>query len=396
MNRRRAAVENARGIGEATSRRDGGMERWTNVVVGAGISGASMARLLAERLGERVLVIEGRNHVAGNCHDYFDHNGICIHRYGAHIFHTNDDEVWDFLGAFTRWRPFRHRVKAFLGDGAVPLPFNLESLRLTFPDDRAKEIEDALLTEYGLGSTVALRELRRSAVPALRQLAEFVEGKIYAPYALKQWGIPHAELPASVADRVPVRVGFDDGYFTDKYEGIPAAGYTAMIEAMLAHPLIEVRLNTRYENSGKAIAFDRLFHTGSIDEYFGYSLGVLPYRSVRLEMTEVDKPFFQECAVVNYPEAPGFTRIIEFKHFLGNDSPRTVIAREYPYAHAADRDERFYPMENAANAALHRKYQEQAKSSENVWFFGRLGDYKYYNMDAAAKRAMELFDEACG
>lgn len=372
------------------------MEHWANVVVGAGISGASMARLLAERLGERVLVLEARNHVAGNCHDYFDDNGICIHGYGAHIFHTNDDEVRNFLGAFTRWRPFRHRVRAFLGDGAVPLPFNLESLRLTFPGNQAKGIEDALLAEYGFDSTVALRELLNSGLPELRRLGEFVQRKIYAPYSRKQWGVDFDELPPSVTDRVPIRVGLDDGYFSDKHEGIPVGGYTAMVEAMLAHPLIEVRLNARYKSSGKAIAFERLFHTGSIDEYFDYSLGILPYRSVRLEMAEVDMPFFQECAVVNYPEAPGFTRIIEFKHFLGNESPRTVIAREYPYARAADGDERFYPVENEANAALHRKYREKAESLKNVWFFGRLGDYRYYNMDAAVKRAMELFDEMRG
>ncbi len=237
-----------------------------------------------------------------------------------------------------------------------------------------------------------MRALRNASLPELQYLAKYIYDRIYHPYTLRQWGMGPGEVDPSVLDRVPIRISHEDRYFTDKHQGIPIRGYAALIVSLLDHPLIEVRLNACFEKIRDSLRFDRLFHSGSIDNFFNYRLGVLPYRSIRFETSEWDMPFFQECAVENHPEAAGYTRIIEFKQFLDTESQRTVVAHEFPETHVPGKNEPFYPIENKRNRELHQRYREIATECGNIWFFGRLGDYRYYNMDETVRRALDLFE----
>lgn len=368
------------------------VQKVRNLIVGGGISGATLAHLIAERKREEVLVVDARAHIAGNCFDYKDENGIGVHRYGAHIFRTELKSVWDFLSSFTGWYPYQHRVLGLIDGWTVPIPFNLNSLYLLFPNFLAERIASRLIGRYGFGGNVSIMEMRQSDDPDIVFLADFVYEKVFFHYTKKQWGYAPEEMDASVTSRIPIRISRDDRYFTDRYQGIPDRGYTAMIRKMLDHPKIEVRLETPYEHIRNGIAADRLFYTGPIDEYFDYEFGELPYRSMKLELVEFDKPCFQEAAVVNYPGNYDFTRIIEHKYFLDDRSDKTVVSYEYPEEFRRDVNERDYPVPRAENTELYARYAEKASSLENVHFLGRLGDYKYYNMDESVRRAMELFD----
>lgn len=357
-----------------------------NLVVGAGMSGASLARLLAER-GESVLVVDAKDHVGGNCRDRRE-DGIMVHTYGTHIFHTNNKEVWDFLSRFTKWHPYQHKVLGLVDGQTVPVPFNLNSLRMVFPKNMADRLENRLLDVFGFNRKVPILELRESGDGDLQFLAEYIHQKIFLEYTLKQWGCAPDELEPAVTGRVPVHISRDDRYFQDRYQGIPLDGFTALVEKMLDHPNIVVRLNTPFD---AGMEYDRLFHTGSIDEFFGYRLGELPYRSISLDFVKFAKPRFQGAAVVNYPCNYDWTRIGEHKWFLDDRTPHTIVSFEYPAPFRRGVNERYYPIIDEANVELHGAYQRLAGDMPNIRFFGRLGDYKYYDMDKAVARAMEVF-----
>lgn len=373
------------------------MKAYDVLVAGAGISGATVAERLASS-GKRVLVVEEKKHLGGNCYDFRDANGICVHQYGTHIFHTNDKKVWDYLSRFTQWHPYIHKVLALIDGQLVPIPFNLNSVRQVFPPALAERLEGKLIAEFGLGTRTTILELREKTDPDLKLLGDYVYEKVFLHYTLKQWGMKPEELDPSVTARVPIFVGRDNRYFHDEYQAIPRDGYTAMIEKMLTHPNIELRLNTPFETVRDSVpAGTEIYFTGPIDAFFDYSFGELPYRSVRFDFVEYAQEFFQPVACVNYPCNYDFTRIGEYKHFLNDVSDKTVVSFEYSSAFERGKNERCYPIARPENAALYARYREAARQAfPQVHFLGRLGDYKYYDMDKAVARALELVEKtAC-
>lgn len=356
-----------------------------NLVVGCGFSGAVIAERLANVLQEPVLIIDRRKHLAGNCYDFKDKNGITIHKYGPHIFHTNDDEIWTYLSQFATWQPYFHEVLAFVDGETIPVPFNFNSLEKKFPD-KSKEWEEKLIQKYGENKKIPILELEKDL--EFKELADFIYEKIFFNYTKKQWGLKPEELDKSIFSRVPVMLGYDNRYFQDKYQAIPKS-YTEIIEKMLSNPLIEVKLGVEYSQVKDTIDCERLFFTGAIDEFFDYELGALPYRSLDLKFETLDCECFQSKAVVNYPNDNDFTRITEFKHFLSEKSDKTVILKEFPEQFEVGKNERFYAVLNEQNRELYQKY---LKIAQNVIFLGRLGDYQYYDMDKAIKRALDVFE----
>lgn len=360
----------------------------TNLVIGCGLSGAVIARLLAEK-GEKVLVIDKKTHIAGNIYDSKDKNGICIHKYGSHIFHTNNEKVWQFVNRFTAFNTYMHKVIALIDGTETTIPFNFNTIYDVFPKSFAERIETKLLEKFQYNTKVPILEFKKQDDVDLKFLADYVYEKVFLHYTTKQWGKDPSEIDGAVTARVPVYLSKDNRYFQDKYQGIPLNGYTKMVENILNHPNIKVKLNTEYKKSDKK--FERIFCTGSIDEFFDYKYGELPYRSVNFKFETHDCEYYQNNAVVNYPCNYDFTRIHEYKYYLNDKSDKTVIAKEYSENFENGKNERYYPIVNAETTSLYEKYKKEAP--ENVYFLGRLGDYKYYDMDKAIERAINLFEE---
>ena len=359
------------------------------LVVGSGISGATVARCLAEK-GDEVTVIDERPHIAGNCYDYFDENGIDVHQYGTHIFHTDSKDVWNFVSRFTKWFPYQHKVVALIDGQLVPIPFNLNSIDKIFPPSIARCLEEKLLTIFGFNVKVPILELRKTGDKDLLFLADFIYEKVFLHYTLKQWGMRPEDLDPMVTGRVPVYISRDDRYFQNRYQGIPLEGYTKLIGNMLDHEHIHLKLSTKFERK-MLKTFDKVYYTGPIDEFFDYELGELPYRSLHFDFFTFDRPYFQTNSVVNYPCNYDFTRIGEYKYFLDTVSNKTVVSYEYPQVFARGQNERYYPVPSNENKALYVQYLQKAKELRGkVVFLGRLGDYKYYDMDKAVARALEF------
>ncbi len=369
----------------------------TNIIVGSGFSGSTMARLIAEKLDEKVVVVDKKDHIAGNSYDYRDENGIMIHKYGSHIFHTNNEKVWSFLKQFTDFNTYMHEVVGILDGIEAQIPFNFTTLYQIFPETLAKRLEEKLLKKFEYNKKVPILEFQKQDDEDLKFLAEYVYEKIFLNYTTKQWGVSPKDVDGAVTARVPVYLSKDNRYFQDKYQGIPLEGYTKVVEKMLDYPNIEVILNKDFaefkkENSD-LVKNARIFYTGSIDEFFDYKFGKLPYRSVNFKFETHNREFYQTHACINYPNNYDFTRIHEYKHYLNDKSEKTVIAKEYSEFFELGKNERYYPIASEENAKLYQKYLDEAKNLKDVYFFGRLGDYKYYNMDLAVARAIELFEE---
>lgn len=366
------------------------MDKVKNLVVGCGITGATIARKVAESLNEKVLVIDARDHLAGNSCDYRDSNGIMIHRYGSHIFHTSLEEVWSWVSRFSAFNTYMHRVVALIDGVETTIPFNLRTLADVFPPGLAARLEEKLLARFEYGKSIPIADFRQQDDADLRFLAEYVYEKVFRHYTAKQWGVdPEGDGMGVVTARVPVHISCDERYFQDKYQGIPLQGYTELVRRMLDHPNIDVRLGVPFD---KDMPYERLFYTGSIDEFFGYRFGVLPYRSVRFAMEEHPRPFYQRNAVVNYPCNYDFTRIHEYKYYLDDSAERTVIAKEYPEPFCPGKNERFYPIPSGENNALYARYACEAAKLPHVHFLGRLGSYRYLDMDKAIHAALEYFE----
>lgn len=361
------------------------------LVVGAGFSGATIANLLADKSDEQVLVVDKKDHIGGNCYDYRDKNGIMIHAYGSHIFHTNSEKVWAYLKQFTDFNTYMHKVVGLLDGIETHIPFNFNTLYDVFPKSYAELLEHKLLDNFNINTKVPILEFQKQDDDDLKYLANYVYEKIFLEYTTKQWGVSPTDVDGAVTARVPVYLSKDNRYFQDKYQGIPLNGYTEVIKNMLNHKNIRVQLNTDYAvlNWKK---FDKIFFTGSIDEFFGYKYGNLPYRSVNFKLETHDKEYYQSNACVNYPCNYDFTRIHEYKYYLDDKSSKTVIAKEYSEDFELGKNERYYPIPQDENFELYNKYLEEAEKLENIYFLGRLGDYKYYNMDGAILRAIELYE----
>jgi UDP-galactopyranose mutase len=358
------------------------------LVVGAGFAGAVIAERLAST-GREVLVIDRRDHVAGNAYDHPDSNGILVHRFGPHLFHTNSDAVFEYLSRFTDWRAYEHRVLVSLDGKLYPLPIN---------QDFVNGYYGLNLDEAGVERFLARVREHRDPVQTSEDVVLNAVGrelcdKIFRGYTRKQWNLDLSELSPSVLARIPTRTNRDDRYFTDKHQAMPAEGYTRIFERMLNHPRIRVETGVEFTDIRRRVQPQLTVFTGCIDEYFGYRLGRLPYRSIRFEhehLAGVER--FQPVATVNYPNEHAYTRITEFKHITGQQHAGTSIVKEFP----TDDGEPYYPVPRPANQELYRRYQELAASEPKVIFLGRLAQYRYYNMDQAAAAALKAAAEIVG
>lgn len=360
-----------------------------NLVVGCGLSGMVIAERLASLQGEESLIIDRRDHIGGNIYDYKDcETGITVHKYGPHVFHTNNKEVWDYLSRFTDWHRFMYHVKAYIDGQEVPVPFNLNSLHMVFPPSLAERLEHKLIERFGFNKKVPILELRQAQDADLEFLAQYVYEKVFLGYTVKQWGVRPEDLDPSVSGRVPVYVSRDDRYFQDKYQGIPALGYTTMAQRMLNHPLIRVQLGTDFKDIRDSVEYERLFYTGAIDEFFGYELGPLPYRSLDIVFKTYEREYLQSGPQINFPENYDYTRSVEYKYYLNETSPRTLLSYEYSCPLKEGTNERYYPIPDTKNEQLFNQYLQKAKDLKNICFLGRLGDYRYYNMDQTVERAL--------
>jgi UDP-galactopyranose mutase len=355
------------------------------LVVGAGFAGSVIAERLASQHDARVLVIDRRPHIAGNAFDHLDEAGILIHQYGPHIFHTNSDEIVDYLSQFTSWRPYEHRVLAEVRGQLVPIPINRTTLNKLFGLDLKTDEEAA---DYLASRAETVDEIRTSEDVVINAVGRELYELFFQGYTRKQWGIDPSELDKAVTARIPTRTNTDDRYFGDKHQIMPAEGYTKMFENMLDHPNIDVLLGADYREVRDEVRAGHIVYTGPIDEYFDFRFGKLPYRSLRFEHKVVDQEQFQPVAVVNYPhpDVP-YTRITEYKYLTGQRHARTSVTYEYPSAEG----DPYYPIPRPENQALFKKYEALADSTEGVTFVGRLATYRYYNMDQVVGQALATF-----
>ena len=350
------------------------------LVAGAGLAGCTTARELADA-GHRVHIIDRRYHIAGNAYDELDEQGILVHRYGPHIFHTNSERVWDFLSRFTEWRPYEHRVRGVVEGKLYPFPINRDTLNQLYNLD---------LDEAGAGAFFEqVREpravVRTSEDVVLNSVGRDLYEKFFLNYTRKQWGMEPSELKAGVAARIPVRTNTDDRYFTDRFQAMPLHGYTKMFERMLDHPNITVELGVDFADVRHQEKWEHIVYTGPVDAYFDYCYGRLPYRSLCFEHEHLaDTDQFQPVGTVNYPNDHAYTRITEFKHLTGQQHTGTSIVREYPQA---DGDP-YYPVPSDASEALYKRYAALADAEKGVTFVGRLAQYRYYNMDQVVAAAL--------
>lgn len=358
------------------------------LVIGAGISGITIAERYANFLNKKVLIIDKRDHIGGNCYDYYNDIGILVPKYGPHFFHTNNEEVWEYVSKFTEWHPYEHRVLARVLDMEVPVPVNITTVNKLFNlNIKSPEEMDRFLES----ERCIVEEVLNSEHSAISRVGKRIYELLFKNYTIKQWDKHPSELDALVLNRIPVRNNNDDRYFTDKYQGMPKEGYTKMFEKMINHPNIEVKLNTDYFDIKNEISFEKMFFTGPIDRFFDFVVGEnLQYRSIRFVHENYNQEYFQTCGTMNYPNEEEFTRITEPKHTTGQKHNKTTIIKEFPTWEG----EGYYPVPNNRNHNIYEKYQKLAKESEKegIYFVGRLATYKYLNMDQAFESSLSLFN----
>lgn len=359
------------------------------LIIGAGISGSVLAERYAS-IGKKVLIIEKRNHIAGNCYDYVDENNILVSKYGAHLFHTNEESVWKYVNQFSDWYPWEHKVIARVDDKTVPIPVNITTVNRLFGTDINSEQQMISWLEE---NRTPIEKPANGEEAVLNRVGSVLYEKMFKHYTKKQWDKYPAQLDASVLDRIPVRYNYDERYFSDTYQALPKGGYTQLFENIVKHPNIEILLETDYfDVKEQYTGYEKLFYTGPVDRFFDFKHSLtqkLEYRSINFVSETIDAEFFQENSVVNYPGTEvEFTRIIEYKHFGNQKSEKTTVVREY----TVDEGEPYYPVPNPRNAEIYKKYKDEAEKLLDVHFVGRLANYKYFNMDQAFKNALDLFD----
>lgn len=358
------------------------------IIVGAGISGSVLAHEYATKLDKRVLIVEKRFHVGGNCYDFYDDAGVLVPLYGPHFFHTKNKGVWDYVSQFTEWHEYQHRVKSRVDGKLVPVPVNIETVNILLNQSISSEAEMVAWLE---ANTEDIAEPANGEEAALARVGQYMYEKLFKGYTKKQWDLDPSELAAAVLNRIPVRTNFDDRYFTDPYQAMPKHGYHKLFENMLNHPNIEVRLNTDFFNVRAHLPeAEKVFFTGRIDSFFEKSVdSPLQYRSLNFEFESLEQEWFQEGAQINYPNDFDFTRITEPKHATGQQHVKTTIIREYPTWDG----EPYYPVHNPKNERVFQEYQYLAEreAKNHIHFVGRLANYKYFNMDQAFENALSYF-----
>lgn len=358
------------------------------LIVGAGFAGSVLAERLARGSGKKVLLIDKRSHIGGNAYDHYDQNGILVHKYGPHIFHTNSREVFDYLSRFTEWRPYEHRVRANVDGQLVPIPINLDTINQLY----GLNLTSFQVEEFFASMAEPREEIRTSEDVVVSRVGQELYEKFFRNYTRKQWDLDPSELDSSVIARVPIRTNRDDRYFTDTYQAMPLHGYTRMFENMLDHPQIKIMLNTDYREIKDYISYREVIYSGPVDEFFDYCYGRLPYRSLQFRFETMNMPLLQPVAVINYPNQHPYTRVTEFKHLTGQEHSKTSLVYEYPCAEG----DPYYPIPRPENAELYKKYKALAETTANVHFVGRLATYKYYNMDQVTAQALTLYAKMTG
>ena len=350
--------------------------------------GSVIAERLAAGAGRKVLIVDRRPHIGGNAYDSYNDDGILIHNYGPHIFHTNSAEVFTYLSRFTEWRPYEHHVLASVDGQLVPIPINLNTINQLY----GLSLTSFQLEEFFASVAESRDAIRTSEDVVVSRVGRELYEKFFRNYTRKQWGVDPSQLDASVTARVPTRTNRDDRYFGDTYQSMPRHGFTRMFERMLAHPNIKVMLNTDYREVEDVIPFREMVYTGPIDEFFEMRFGKLPYRSLEFRHETLNEARHQPVAVVNYPNEHAFTRVTEFKHLTGQEHPKTGLVYEFP---CSDGDP-YYPVPSPANAAIYREYKAVADETPGVYFVGRLATYKYYNMDQVVAQALTTYRKIIG
>lgn len=387
-------------------------KKYDCIVIGAGFAGATIAERLANDSNKKVLVIDKRNHIGGNMYDYIDENGILIHQYGPHLFHTNLKSVFDYLSNFTDWFKYEHRVLGKVKDKLVPIPFNLTSIEQTFDEEYSESLKSELLKEFEMDKKIPILELRKSKNEKINSLADFVYENVFLYYTMKQWGQTPEEIDPGVTSRVPVFLSRDDRYFQDEYQYMPKHGYTNLISNMLksenikvmtsndAMDIIQITDNEIFIEGQKYNGI--VIYTGEIDALFNYKYGRLPYRSLDFKFETINEEFFQPVGTVNYPtKEDKFTRITEYKHMTMENckTSKTTIVREYPCDYNKESSVGnipYYPIENDQNHKLYSMYACEAEKVSNLYLLGRLAQYKYYNMDLVINEALKLYEKLGG
>jgi len=357
--------------------------KYDYLIVGAGFAGSVLAERLSS-IGKKVLVIEKRNHIGGNCYDFFNKAGVLVHRYGPHYFRTSFPEVREYLSKFTEWIPQKYRIRTYVNGKLYPFPINRDTINQFFNVNlkTEKEVRDFLENKK-----TKIKNPKNAEEQVLSLVGKEIYEAFFKNYTIKQWGISPKELDASVTARIPIRTNDDDSYVNEKFQAMPKKGYTKIFKKMLKR--VDLMLNTNFKDIKNKIKYDKLIYTGKIDEFFNYKYGKLPYRSLKFKFETYDKEFFQNWVQINYPNNYKFTRIVEIKHVTKQRIKKTTIVKEYPYS----KGEPFYPIPNPKNDELYKKYQKEAEKLKNVYFIGRLAQYKYLNMDQVIKSALELFEK---
>lgn len=355
------------------------------LIVGAGFAGSVLAERLASIADKKVLIIDQRDHIGGNAYDYYNKDGILIHKYGPHIFHTNARKVFDYLGMFTSWRPYEHRVLASVDGQLLPIPINLNTINKLY----GLQLNCLQLEAFFESKAEKIDRIKTSEDVVVSKVGRELYEKFFRGYTRKQWDLDPSELDASVTARVPTRTNKDDRYFTDTYQAMPLYGYTRMFQKMLSHPNIKIMLNTDYKEIIDAIPYKNMIYTGPIDNFFNYCYGRLPYRSIEFKFETIDAETFQPTGTINFPNEHAYTRVTEFKYLTGQRHPRTSVVYEYPQ----DDGDPYYPIPRPENAEIYKKYQQLANAMTNTYFTGRLATYKYYNMDQVVAQSLSLFEK---
>jgi len=347
-----------------------------------------VAERLAAGAGKKVLVVDKRTHIGGNAYDHYDEAGVLVHKYGPHIFHTNSREVFEYLSRFTEWRPYQHRVRAWVDGQLLPIPINLDTVNRLY----GLNLTSFQVDEFFRSVAEPRTQVRTSEDVIVSKVGRELYEKFFRNYTRKQWDLDPSELDAAVTARVPVRTNRDDRYFTDTYQAMPLHGYTRMFERLLSHPNIKIMLNTDYREIERVIPHGEMIYTGPVDEFFQYRFGKLPYRSLEFQFVTYERPVYQDAPVVNYPNENPYTRCTEFKYLTGQEHPKTSVVYEYPRAEG----DPYYPVPRPENAAMYREYEALARLTTGVHFCGRLATYKYYNMDQVVAQSLTLYKRLIG
>lgn len=354
------------------------------LIVGAGFAGSVLAERIANRLGAKVLIVEKRGHIGGNSYDFYNEDGLLIHKYGPHYFRTNNKEVFDYLSQFTKWHYYQYKILASVDGQLLPLPINLDTVNRLY----GLNLSSFELEEFFKKVRKPVSNITTSKDVIVAQVGNDLYEKFFKNYTKKQWGLDPSELDASVCARLPVRTNRDGRYFSDTYQAMPKHGYTEMFRKLTAHPNIHLLLKTDYQQILDIIPFNKMIYTGPIDDFFNHKFGRLPYRSLRFEFETLDQEWFQSTSQVNYPNNYDFTRIVEIKHATGQRHHKTTIEREFP----SETGEPYYPIPREENQILYKKYAKEADKLKGIYFAGRLAHYRYYNMDEVVALALELFE----